>query len=374
VRVAIVGCGFVSALYLRTLQQRPDLRIVGVTDLIPERRELLARHAGTRAFESLQALLDQSGADIVVNLTNPSAHYAVNCAALEAGKHVYCEKPLSTRFEEARELVALAKRRGLQLSGAPCNVLSEVAQAVWRELREERIGTPRLVYAEMDDGMVSRAPYRRWVNEFGIPWPAKDEFEVGCTLEHAGYYLTWLAAFFGPAASVTRFGATTIPDKGIADLAVDAPDFTVACIRFRSGVVARLTCSIVAPHDHELRIVGDEGVLTVPDCWDYRGKASVRKLVNVRRRSMLSPIPRRVRLPPAPGRPVHKFGAASMDFARGIAELAEAIRFGRESRLSPEFCLHTNELALAIHAGDQESNTYAVSTEFAPMQPMSWAR
>jgi len=373
VRVAIVGCGFVSALYLRTLQQRPDLRIVGVTDLQRDRRELLAAHAKAPAFESLEALLEKSGADIVVNLTNPAAHYAVNRAALEAGKHVYCEKPLAARFDQAQELVALAKRLGLRLSGAPCNVLSEVAQAVWRDLRRNAIGTPRLVYAEMDDGMVSRAPYSKWVNEFGIPWPAKDEFEVGCTLEHAGYYLTWLAAFFGPALSVTRFGAETIPDKGL-ELDERAPDFTVACIRFRSGVVARLTCSIVAPHDHELRIMGDKGVLTVPDCWDYRSKASVRRLVNIRRRSLLSPIPERVRLPPPPGGPVRKFGAATMDFARGIAELAEAVRFERESRLSPEFCLHTNELALAIHAGGAESNAYTVTTEFAPIQPMPWAR
>jgi len=123
VRLGIVGCGYVSALYLRTLQRRPDLQLVGVTDLVKERRELLARHANAPAFDTVEQLLERSDAEIIVNLTNPGSHYAVNKAALEAGKHVYCEKPLSTQFEQAKELVQLASKLGLRLSGAPCNVL-----------------------------------------------------------------------------------------------------------------------------------------------------------------------------------------------------------------------------------------------------------
>ena len=373
-RIGIVGCGFVSALYLRTLQRRSDLQIVGVTDLLQDRRQLLAKHANCRAYDSVTELLKQSGAEIIVNLTNPSAHYAVNRAALLAGKHVYCEKPLSTDFPQARELVRLAKELGLQLSGAPCNVLGEVAQAVWSEIRRKTIGETRLVYAELDDGMIHRAPYQRWLNEFGIPWPAKDEFEVGCTLEHAGYYLTWLAAYFGPAESVTRFGASTIPNKyDVEPLEAAAPDFTVACIRFRSGVTARLTCSIVAEHDHKLRIFGDDGVLEVHDCWDNRSRAGVRKLIRIRRKSMLTPWSRPVHLPPPPVGKMSKFGAATMDFASGVSELATAIRAGRVSRLSPEFCLHTNELALAIHSGESDPGFYRVTTDFEPVAPMPWA-
>lgn len=81
----------------------------------------------------------------------------------------------------------------------------------------------------------------------GAPWPYKDEFEVGCTLEHAGYYVTWLAAFFGPAKSVTSFAGCQIPDKGTdGPLEVLAPDFAVGCIEFACSVAARVTCSIVA--------------------------------------------------------------------------------------------------------------------------------
>ncbi len=182
-------------------------------------------------------------------------------------------------------MVELADRRGLHLSSAPCNVLGETAQTVWKALRVHAIGPVRLAYAEMDDGLVHRMRYRHWKSELGVPWPWKDEFEVGCTLEHAGYYITWLAAFFGPAESVTAFSSCQVPEKETdVPLDVTAPDFSVAAIRFRNGVVARLTCSVIAPHDRRLRIFGDDGVLSVADCWNDRSP------VYLKRRTRWSPL------------------------------------------------------------------------------------
>ena len=91
------------------------------------------------------------------------------------------------------------------------------------------MGVTRLVYAEMDDGMVHRMPYRKWVTEYGVGWPYRDEFETGCTVEHAGYVLTWLAAVFGPARTVTAFSSCLVPNK-IADESepITTPDFSVA--------------------------------------------------------------------------------------------------------------------------------------------------
>ena len=373
-KIGIVGCGFISALYLRTIQRREDLTIVGATDLVKERREIWAKHANCKAYDSLTQMLEQSDAKIIVNLTPPGKHYEVNKAILMADRHVYCEKPLAMDFQQARELVKLAETRNLRISGAPCNVLSEIAQGVWRELRRNAIGTVRLAYAEMDDGMVHLSPFRKWANEFGTPWPAKDEFEVGCTLEHAGYYLTWLAAFFGPADTVTGFGGTTIPDKLQGEpLAVDSPDFTVACIHFRSGVTARLTCSIVAEHDHSMTITGEEGILKVADCWNAQSPAGIQKYFSFRRGRKLMPWKKPIPLPSPPNGKLTRFGAATIDFAAGVAELANAVRRNRPSRLSPEFCLHTTELALAIHNSAKNPGTYAVQTEFEPIEPMPWA-
>lgn len=372
--VAIVGCGFVADFYLRTLANYACLELVGVTDRDEERTARVATHHQVAAYRSLDELLDDDRVAIVVNLTNPRSHFEVSKAALRAGKHVYSEKPLGMQLGEARELVDLAQRSGRLIASAPCSILGETAQTLWRALRRRIVGTVRLVYAEMDDGMIHRMPYRLWVSESGNPWPYEDEFETGCTLEHAGYYVTWLTAFFGPVESVTAFASCRIPDKGTgAPVGTQAPDFSVACLSFRSGVVARLTSSIVAPHDHSLRIIGDDGVLGTKDCWYYGSPVHVRRTLKIRRRVLLSPFKRSVPLARRPRRFVSR-AAAQMDFARGIAEMASSLQDGRTCRLSPEYSLHNTEVVLAIHNAAALGTPYRMTTSFLPMDPMPWAR
>ena len=375
-RVAIVGCGFVADYYVRTLPVHPELELVGVMDRDTERSERFARYYSLSRYDSLDELLTDQRVEIVLNLTNPASHYDVSKRALLAGKHVYSEKPMAMTFGEAKELVDLAASKQLQISSAPCSLLGETAQTMWKALREQRVGPVRLVYAELDDGLVSAMPYKKWLSESGTPWPYQDEFEVGCTLEHAGYYLTWLAAFFGPVESVTAFSSCLIPDKNTgAPTANNTPDFSVACLKFASGVVARLTCSIVAPHDHGLTIVGDQGIITTKDCWYYRSLVYIRRLVTIRRKTFL--LPWKTKYPMVKSgllwRYKHK-GSQQMDFARGVAEMAAAIKEGRTSRLSPRFSLHVLEVTLAIQNALEKSTTYQVTTTFDPIEPMPWAK
>jgi predicted dehydrogenase len=399
-RVAIVGCGFVADYYVRSLSAHPGLELVGVTDRDAERAERFARYYSLSRYESLDELLVDPRVEIILNLTNPSSHYEVSKQALLAGKHVYSEKPMAMHFDEATELVELAEGRRLQISSAPCSLLGETAQTMWKALREERVGPVRLVYAELDDGLVHKMPYKVWRSESGTPWPYEDEFEVGCTLEHAGYYLTWLAAFFGPVEWITAFSSCLVPDKilkpsptgrgqgegGLPNAGSPSPqpspagrgstpDFSVACLKFSSGMVARLTCSIVAPHDHAITIVGDGGIITTKDCWYYRSKVYVRRLLTIRRKALLSPFKKKYPMAKSGFRSSfrHK-GSQQMDFARGVAELAEAIEQGRKPRLSARFSLHVLEATLAIQNALDNSATYRMTTTFDPIEPMPWAK
>ena len=374
-RIAIVGCGFVADYYIKTLIHYPQLELVGVMDRNPERSTHFSTYHSVRAYRSLEELLEDSKVDIVVNLTNPSSHFSVSKASLEAGKHVYSEKPLAMSLGEAQELYDLAQKNGLYLSSAPCSLLGETAQTLWKALREEKIGQPRLVYAEMDDGMVHQMPYKQWVSESGIPWPYKDEFEVGCTLEHAGYYLTWLPAFFGPAETITAFSSCLISDKQTdVPLDVNAPDFSVACIQFSSGVVARLTCSIIAPHDHTLRIIGDRGILHTEDSWFYRSHVYIKRQITIRRKTLLTPWRENY---PLVGKGASRYGyrgSQQMDFSRGIVELASAIEENRPCRLAADYCLHVNEMVLSIQNALNTSYPYRLTSTFAPIDPMPWAK
>jgi predicted dehydrogenase len=274
-------------------------------------------------------------------------------------------------LEEAEELTRLATSKNLHLSSAPCSVLSETAQTIWKALRERHVGDVRLVYAELDDGMIFNMHYGRWITKSGAPWPAKDEFETGCTLEHAAYYTTWLTAFFGPAKSVTAFSSCLYPDKGIK-LDKIAPDFSVACILFSTGIVARLTNSIVAPHDQTLRFFGDTGIVSISNAWDYQAPVYIHRTKIIRNRSFSWK--RKYPLVKRTGALKRPRNSHRMEFCRGLAEMVVAIQENRESALPADFCLHNIEIALAIQSALENSSTYHLKTTFKPLEPMNWAR
>ena len=372
-RFAIVGCGFVADLYMKTLCAHPRLEVVGATDRDPERAARFGSFHGVATYPSLDALLADPKVDIVLNLTNPVSHFDVTRASLEAGKHVYSEKPLGLELAQAQHVTELAERRGLRLSSAPCSLLGETAQTVWKALRDERVGRVYLAYAEQDEGLVHRMPYQHWLSPAGVPWPYRDEFETGCTIEHAGYYLTWLPAFFGPARHVTAFSSCQVRDKGPGlPPEAGAPDFSVAAIEFASGVVCRLTCSVIANHDHSLRIFGEAGILRTNDCWHYGSPVTIQRRFNIRRRAVVSPW--KSRIPPVRkwDPPFHYRGAQQMDFCRGVAELADSLEENRPCRLSARYSLHVNELVLAI-SGAGAGISKEITSTFDPIEPMPWA-
>jgi predicted dehydrogenase len=370
--VGVIGCGFVADYYLGTLAAHAGLTLLGVTDRDAERAQRVAAHYGTYAYASVGEMLEDPRVELVLNLTNPGSHYDVSKLCLEAGKHVYSEKPLAMCLDEAKELVELAESRGLAITSAPCNLLGETAQTLWKALRENLVGKVRVAYAEMDEGLVHRMPFRKWTSASGAPWPYLDEFQVGTTLEHAGYVLTWLPAFFGPALTVTGFSACLIPDKVPGEsLDGTGPDFAVACISFESGVVARLTSSLIAPHDHSLRIVGDTGVLSTDETWSYGSPVRIRRSAIIRRRHVWLPR-RKVPLVKKGKRYAYR-GVQQMDFARGPAELAASIEEGRPCRLPGRYALHVNELVLAVQNAGCDGRTYRMTTRFDPLEPMPWA-
>lgn len=371
--VAIIGTGFVADLYMTSLAQFEDITVRGVTDHNPGRLAAFAAHWNVPTAPDIPSLLAQCTADdLVLNLTNPDAHFGVSKTCLEAGYHVYSEKPLAMTLPDAQALHDLAQAKGLMLASAPCSFLSETAQTLWAAIREDEIGQPLAVYAELDDGFISQAPHEGWISASGAPWPAKDEFEVGCTLEHAGYYLTWLMMMFGPVRHVVAGSAEL--DKAKLDGAPTAPDFSVGVLYFDNNVVARLTCSIIAAHDHALRVFGTGGTLEVGKCWD--NSAPVRKRVRkrVRRRLIEWPLTRKMRLKGPTHPKVKRTGAASMNFALGPAEVLDAIADQRPSRMPVDFALHLTEVTLAIQNAGHTAGAAKMTTDFAPITPMPWAK
>jgi predicted dehydrogenase len=370
--IAIIGCGFVADYYMATLANYPWIVVAGAFDIDAERLRVFTDYYRLARYQSIDHLLDDQRVAIVVNLTNPKAHYDISRRCLEAGKHVYSEKPLAMEYEQAEALVALAEENHMSIVSAPCSLLGNAAQTLWRGVRDKAVGRIRLIYAELDDGMVHKMPYRKWKSASGAPWPYADEFETGCTLEHAGYYLSWLMAMFGPVGSVTAEADCLIPDKSSDPSSPSSatPDFSVGILKFECGVIARLTTSIVGPHNHSIQIIGDTGILGLEECWDNGSAVYVRKLHTIRRKTFLSPFKARYRIAGTPRSRLKKTGGSRMDFAAGIAELASSLREGRACRLSPRFSLHVNEVALALHG---VHGVYTTRSRFEPVAPLEWA-
>ncbi len=383
-RIGFVGCGYTGDHYLDSLKRYPELELVAATDCDQERASKFCSFHSVKHIPTLEAMVADPNIDMIVNLTNSSSHYKVTKACLEAGKHVYTEKPLATKFSQAQELVALAEAKGLYLSAAPCSLLGASAQTLWKALRNNEIGAVRVVYAELDDGPLHLADPHLWRSTSGAPYAYQEEFEVGVSIEHAGYYLTWFTAFFGPAKSITAFSACLWPDKSVSPdkpLIVTTPDFAVACITFESGVIARLTCSLVAPHNHVMQMVGDKGVLSVDECWNYSSPVHLDRYTQRRFRAERYPITKTFPFikqwmgsyprtyPPVKKSSWKKQQARfRQDYARGVAELARAITEQRPARLPADFCLHVNELVCAIQNPSQ--TPYQVTTTFKPLQPL----
>jgi predicted dehydrogenase len=364
-RIAIVGTGYVADLYMPSLRTFPELELVGAWDVDGERLAAFTRHWRLPAAVSFDDLVARRPS-IILNLTNPQAHAEVNRAALEAGCHVWCEKPLALSIDEAEALAALAEARGLHLASAPCSLLGDAAQTAWGAIRDGRIGRPRLAYAELDDGFLPAAPWPRWRSASGAPWPAADEFRTGCTLEHAGYYLSWLMAMFGPVRRLVS-GSARLLDAEQTGVGDAGPDYASASLFF-DDMVARLTCSIVARRDHRLRIFGDTGVLEIDDAWANRAAVRVRRRLAIRRRLVDSPFAIRIRPQGARHPVVGRRGAASMNFALGVAEMARAIAASRLPRLAGSFAVHLTEVSLAIQAGGE----HRLRSSFDPVAPMDW--
>ena len=378
--IAYVGCGFVADFYQSCLPNtRGCVKVCGGYDRDSARLAQFTQFHGVPAYGSLEAVLADPDVAIVVNLTNPDQHYTVSKTCLEAGKHVYSEKPLAMDLGEARELVDLAAARGLHIAAAPASALGEAAQTLWKAVREGLIGPPRLVYAEIDDGLVHRIGCENWRSVSGAPWPAEDEFATGCTMEHAGYALSWLAALFGPVRRVVSFASLLFPDKGpFTPPDYATPDFSVGCLEFDGGVVARLTNSVIAPHDHHLRLFGEKGELRVQEIWDFEGAVTFRPVLESRAERYVEKKTgmRRVRkIPPVRRRKVASApNGANMDFMRGLTEMAEALDAGRAPRLAGDFALHITEASLALQYPDRFGSDYRMTSTFDPMEPMPWAR
>jgi predicted dehydrogenase len=353
IRIAIIGAGGIAGPYARDAAKYPQIELVGVTDLDAERAQKLGEESQCRVYPDLDALLGDESVDLAVNLTTHHAHRAVITQCLEAGKHVYSEKPLALTPEEARGLVELADQRGLRLGCSPFTWMGEAQQTAWKQIREGRLGTVRVAYAEVNWGRI----------ETWHPNPGSF-YEVGALWDVGVYPLTLLTTIFGPARSVSAFGKLLHPNrvtKRGVPFTIETPDWVVSAIEFENGPLVRLTTNFYvsqrSTRQTGIEFHGDEGSLHLeswlePSAAVYYGAFD----------KPFEPVP------------LLKEGPEGVRWARGVLEMAEAMLENRPHRVTGAQAAHVVEILAAITEAMQSNQTVPVTSGFTQPSPMEWAQ
>jgi predicted dehydrogenase len=351
--IGIVGTGNIAGAYARDALSHPEIRLVAATDLDPDRAVAFAAEHGCRAYASLDDLLADTAVDIVVNLTVHHAHFEVTARALEAGRHVYSEKPLALRPSEARELIELADSRGVRLGCSPSTFLGEAQQTAAAQIRGGRLGTVRAVYAEVDWGRI----------ETWHPAPAPF-YDVGVLVDVGVYPLTLATTILGSARSVRAWGWDLKPDRVTMDgtpFRIGRPDLIVAAIELDGGAVLRLTASFyVGPPARRrggMEFHGDDASLSIASFQEFDAAVEVGPYGGI-----FEPVD------------LVRPGFHGTAWARGVAEMAGAIAEGRPHRASAEQAAHVVDiLDAAATSMSDGGRPVAVESGFARPSLLPWA-
>ncbi len=337
VKIGIVGCGNISGIYLKNAKILEALEVVACADLIPERAKARAEEFGVPKACAVEELMADPEVEIVVNLTVPQAHGEVALQAVRAGKSVYNEKPLTTEREEAQELLAEAKKRGVLVGGAPDTFMGAGIQTCRKLIDDGWIGEPVAATAFM----LSRG------HESWHPDPAFYYQRGGGPMFDMGpYYLTALVTLLGPVARVTGAARATFPERIITSkpkfgerIKVEVPTHIAGIMQFASGAIGTIVTSFDVwggnvPH---IEIYGTEGTLSVPDPNGFGGPVRIRR-AGARE---WSEVP-------------HTHGYSENSRGLGVADMAYALRTGRPHRASGELAYHVLDIMHAFHEASEK--------------------
>ena len=191
--IGVIGCGVISEAYLKGAARSKLIRVKSVADV---NAKAAARRAAEFNMQAVpvEALLADEEIEIVINLTVPQAHAPVSLSIIEAGKHVYSEKPLATRLADGQALVLAAAARRLRIGCAPDTFLGAAHQTCRRAIDAGRIGSPVAGGASvLSHGMEHWHPNPAFFFQRG----------GGPMLDMGPYYVTQLVNLLGSVARVT---------------------------------------------------------------------------------------------------------------------------------------------------------------------------
>ncbi|MFQ8432298.1 Gfo/Idh/MocA family protein [Amaricoccus sp. W119] len=349
--IGVIGAGNISSAYMRLAPLFKGIEMRAVADLNAETAKARASEFGLRA-DTVEELLAADDIDIVVNLTIPAAHFEVSKRILEAGKHVYSEKPYVLSLEEGQELSRIAEARGLRIGSAPDTFLG---------------GTHQLARHFIDEGTVGRIfSGTCFVQSPGMEmWHPNPDFFFqpggGPVLDLGPYYISDLVQLLGPVKRVAAISGkaretriiTSEPRNG-EEIPVKTPTTFHAIMQFESGAqIAYITSWDVWHHGHNnIELYGAEGTIYIPDPNFFGGELRMTRRGSFATAGLAWD---------------HPFlsdndkGRANYR-AAGLADMAIAIAEGRPHRCNDSFALHVVDVMMSILRSGETGEFVEITT------------
>ena len=371
VNVGILGCGVISNTYIRDIKRfYPSLHLAACADVNVELAKSHAEKYQIPSGCSVEEMLAMEEVELVVNLTPPQFHMELNKKILQAGKHVFCEKPFAPTAAQARQIMDLADEKRLLVGSAPDTFLGSSLQTCRKILDDGWIGKPLYVTANMMSNGV----------ETWHPAPANFYRQGAGPLYDMGpYYFTALAALLGPVKRVSAFSGTGFPVRKVytgplkgQEVLVETPTHYSGTAELVSGVIVSMNISFDIWHSNlpMFEIYGTDGTLEVPDPNMSGGRPRV-----YRKESTLDVLyddSRETKEKQDTSVELPELYPHIGDYTRGIGvlDLACAIDEKRKPRVNAEMACHVIEAITGMMESAQDKKVYEMKTTCEKPEPI----
>ena len=251
IRIAVVGCGRIAPRHFEAIAKHGErAELVGVCDADPRALAAAMKATGAPGYPDLERLLAECQMDAVVLATPSGSHAEQALACAAKGKHVITEKPMATRWEDARAMVQAFDQAGAKLFVVKQNRRNPTLQLVKRAMEKRRFGRIYLVTLNV-----------LWNREQSYydsaKWRGTWEFDGGAFMNQASHYIDLLDWMIGPVESVHAYTATLARN-------IEVEDTGVANIKWRSGALGSLNVTMLTHarnYEGSMTIIGEKGTV-----------------------------------------------------------------------------------------------------------------
>lgn len=264
VRLALIGTGFGSQVHLPAIAHVDHTELVAICSRRQDRVDVIAaRHGIPSASTDWRDVVNDPGVDAVIVATPPYLHHQMVIAALEAGKHVLCEKPLARNLAETRDMARLARQAGVVAMVDHQYRYLPIRRRVKELIDEGYIGNPHAINMIVFNSELADPEETRF------NWLMEQDKAGGMLRAIGSHYIDTMRWWIGEINAVAGTTGTMVSKRRLPDstltATVDADDNFAFMVQFKNGAIGTVHFSATAPVDagESTTITGSEGMLIV---------------------------------------------------------------------------------------------------------------